>query len=127
MNRMVYEHGWELRCLPTKHVLYRLHDSATSFAGLTRQRMITRYVRHRNRMCLAGRESESFSEWCHSHSVGTRTRLRWYRHDKGALNFRRAGLAWLERDYARFVMRIVVASVLHPQWVWQKIAKLAGR
>lgn len=126
-NRMVYEFGWEIRCLPDRHVLYRLHESASSFKSLVEQRMITRYIRYRNRCALEGRETASYRTWSTQHVPSRRTRWRWRRHDFGALNFRRAGLAWLERRRLRAAKLLLVATATHPQWVLQKVLKTVGR
>lgn len=126
MNRLVYSCGWTIRTLRSHHLLYRVHDSAMSFSSLSRQRLISRFVRYRNRCLLEKSEPEDFANWIERHRPSRRTRLRWYRHDKGALLYRRAGLAWLSRKPIRFIVALAGAALLHPRIVFSKLRILGA-
>jgi glycosyltransferase involved in cell wall biosynthesis len=126
MNRLVYSCGWAIRTLRSHHLLYRVHDSAMSFSSLSRQRLISRFVRYRNRCLLEKSEPEDFANWIERHRPSRRTRLRWYRHDKGALLYRRAGLAWLSRKPIRFIGALTGAALLHPRIVFSKLRILGA-
>lgn len=127
MNRLVYACGWTVRTLRSHHLLYRVHDSATSFSSLSRQRLISRFVRYRNRCQLDATKPDDFTHWIERNMPGRRTRWRWYRHDKGALLYRRAGLAWLTGKPIRFVGALTAAALLHPRIVVSKLHILGGR
>ena len=127
MNRLVYACGWTVRTLRSYHLLYRVHDSATSFSSLSRQRLISRFVRYRNQCLLEAREPDDFVDWIERHRPPRHTRWRWYRHDKGALLYRRAGLAWLTGKPIRCVTALTAAAVLHPRIVLSKLRILRGR
>lgn len=127
VNRLVYAEGWEVRTLAEPHVLYRIHDSSMSFSHIATQRLITRYIRYRNSAQLNGLPFVSFPEWRLENVPDRRTRWRWYRKDTGALRFRRAGLAWLNRQPFSFAGNLVAATVLHPRWVLMKLKVARGR
>lgn len=127
VNRLVYAGGWQVRTLPHPHVLYRIHDSSMSFSHISAQRMMTRYIVYRNRAQLSGEDVVPFADWQRANQPDRRTRWRWYRKDTGALRFRQAGLAWLNRRPMAFVGNIVAASVLHPRWVLMKLRVARGR
>jgi hypothetical protein len=127
VNRLVYAAGWQVRTLAEPHVLYRIHDTSMSFSHISAQRMMTRYIVYRNRAQLDGETFDSFAEWQQSNQPDRRTRWRWYRKDTGALRYRQAGLAWLNRRPIPFIGNIVAASVLHPRWVLMKLRVARGR
>ncbi|BDV29513.1 glycosyltransferase family 2 protein [Microbacterium terricola] len=127
VNRLVYAAGWEVRTIAQPHVLYRIHDSSMSFSHISRQRLMTRYIVYRNRAQLDGEAFVSFAEWQEANQPDRRTRWRWYRKDTGALRYRQAGLAWLNRRPVAFAGNIVAASVLHPRWVLMKLRVARGR
>jgi glycosyltransferase involved in cell wall biosynthesis len=126
MNRLVYACGWTVRILRSQHLLYRVHDSATSSLSLSRQRLISRFVRYRNCCLLEATEPDDFAHWMERHRPSRRTRWRWYRHDRGALLYRRAGLAWLTGKPISFVGNLTVAALLHPRIVFSKLRILGG-
>ncbi len=127
INRMVYEHGWEVRLLPGPHVLYRIHGSSMSFSHIEGQRMMTRYIVYRNAAQLAGEPFTDYQQWRRDNVPDRRTRWRWYRKDTGALKFPQAGLAWLNRRPFALVGNLAAASVLHPKWVLMKLRVARGR
>ncbi|MCR2814210.1 glycosyltransferase family 2 protein [Microbacterium sp. zg.Y1090] len=127
INRLVYDAGWEVRTITEPHVLYRIHNSSSSFAHISEQRMMTRYIVYRNRQQLARADVDDFATWSENNAPDRRTRWRWYRKDRGALHYRLAGLAWLDRRLASFVVNITAATALHPRWVLMKIRVATGR
>jgi len=127
INRLVFGFDWDVVSVPERHVLYRLHDSATSFATLSRQRSITRYVRYRNALQFEGLPFASFDEWSQRPHPDNGAARRWARHDRGALYYRRAGLAWLEHRRSAFVRYYALALLFHPRWVCVKTRVLIGR
>ncbi|WP_394278170.1 glycosyltransferase [Microbacterium sp.] len=127
VNRLVYAAGWRVRTITEPHVLYRIHDSSMSFSHISAQRMMTRYIVYRNRAQLDGEPFLPFAEWQRANQPDRRTRWRWYRKDTGALRYRQAGLAWLNRRPFAFAGNIVAASVLHPRWVLMKLRVARGR
>jgi glycosyltransferase involved in cell wall biosynthesis len=127
VNRLVYAAGWQVRTLAEPHVLYRIHDSSMSFSHISAQRMMTRYIVYRNRAQLDGERFVPFAEWQKANRPDRRTRWRWYRKDTGALRYRQAGLAWLNRRPFAFLANMVAASVLHPRWVLMKLRVARGR
>lgn len=127
VNRLVYSAGWRVRTLAEPHVLYRIHDTSMSFSHIAAQRMMTRYIVYRNHAQLEGRAFVSFAEWREANRPDRRTRWRWYRKDTGALRYRQAGLAWLNRRPVAFAANMIAASVLHPRWVLMKLRVARGR
>lgn len=127
VNRLVYEGGWEVRLLAGPHVLYRIHDESMSFAHIASQRMMTRYIVYRNNAQLNDLPYEGYSRWCELNQPDRRTKVRWWRKDTGALCYRKAGLAWLNRRPFSFLGNLAEASVLHPKWVLMKIGVAMGR
>lgn len=126
MNRLVYGAGWSLQILPHRHFLYRVHPGAMSFSHLTLQRLMTRYVAYRNSRQLLGAPFDDFETWRSANTPTTRTRLTWFRKDRGALMFRRAGLAWVSRRPLSFAGNLIGATVLHPRWVLMKLRVARG-
>jgi glycosyltransferase involved in cell wall biosynthesis len=127
INRMVYAGGWKVRMLRSPGVLYRIHDSSMSFSHLSSQRLMTRYIRYRNACQLRGDEPIPYADWLDENRPDPRTRRQWARRDKGALMYRRAGLAWVTRRPVPFVANIVGATVLHPRWVLMKLRVARGQ
>lgn len=127
INRLVYEGGWKVRMLRQPGVLYRIHGASMSFSHLSNQRMMTRYIRYRNRQQLQGTSWTSYDEWLTQNRPDDRTRRRWSRYDRGALMYRQAGLAWVTRSPWSFVVNIVGAAALHPRWVVMKLRVARGR
>jgi len=123
LNRMVYDFGWSIRTLDKVHLLYRIHSGATSFAKFAEQRSITRFVRYRNRCAVTGQEATSYEQWLSLSRSSQRDRLRWWRHDVGARNFRRAGFYWLQASYFRSGWFGLGAVLFHPEWVLVKLRR----
>lgn len=125
MNRLVYTGGWAMVILPVVGIYYRMHPESMSFAKLSAQRQMDRYIWYRNRRILDGEPYLSFADW--SRQVPPlRTRLTRARKDQGALMYRRAGLAWLARRPLSFAVNIAGACLLHPRWVLLKLRVLRG-
>jgi glycosyltransferase involved in cell wall biosynthesis len=127
INRLVYQYGWRVRTVASQHVLYRIHDSSMSFSHISAQRMMTRYIRYRNRAQLDGHEWQDYATWQEQNAPDLRTRWTWYRKDQGALHYRQAGLAWLNRRPLAFLGHVAAAAVLHPRWVVAKVRVAVGR
>ncbi len=127
INRMVYEAGWRVLTITAPHVLYRIHDSSMSFSHISAQRMMTRYIRYRNRAQLDGARWLGFHAWQERNRPDLRTRWTWYRKDQGARHYRQAGLAWLNRRPAPLVGHFAAACALHPRWVVSKLKVATGR
>lgn len=123
MNRIVYSHGWSLQTLPSIHVHYRVHPGAASFERFRTQRMIARFVRSRNYSLLRKEPCPSYAEWLNSTKNGIRRRLRWMRHDRGAMLFRQAGMYWLAGKRIRALAPATGAAILHPGWVLGKLRR----
>lgn len=126
LNRLVYVGGWGVRVLRTPGVLYRIHDSSMSFSHISGQRMMTRYIRYRNARQMVGEAAMGYDAWAAANVPDARTRRRWARLDRGALMYRRAGLAWITRRPLSFVGNIVGAALLHPRWVLMKLRVASG-
>lgn len=105
----------------------RIHGSSMSFSHIEGQRMMTRYIVYRNAAQLAGEPFTDYQQWRRDNVPDRRTRWRWYRKDTGALKFRQAGLAWLNRRPFALVGNLAAASVLHPKWVLMKLRVARGR
>lgn len=131
MNRIVFDHGYQLLTLEQPSFLYRLHSTATSFATFRFQRAAARYVKYRNRARRAEIEPIPMAVWLANEERLLRTRLRWWRHDRGALYLRRAALLAMHRRPARAGLFAAAAALLHPAWVSRKIRNqvrcMAGR
>jgi hypothetical protein len=121
MNRIVYQGGWDAITLPECHVLYRIHPSATSFGKFSQQRMMMRYVRDRNQAWSRGEKPSGYQDWLRACPRSPLQRFTWWRHDLGALLYRRAGLSWMLGERARTALLVGAASGLHPEWVFNKI------
>ncbi len=127
INRLVFSAGWKIRTLDASHFLYRLHPAATTFNQFREQRMIARFVRYRNCCALAGETSLPYGSWrTMGDSAPPRIRFRRWRHDRGALHYRKSGLAWLTKRRARAIWNILAAVLWHPRWVVMKLAILFG-
>lgn len=126
INRLVYQGGWKVRMLRTPGVLYRIHDRSMSFSHMANQRMITRYIRYRNSRQLAGEPASPYAVWLERNRPDPRTRRRWSRYDRGALMYRRAGLAFVTRRPLSFVANVLGAVALHPRWVLMKLRVARG-
>lgn len=120
INRIVYSAGWNVVALPSVHVHYRVHGGAQSFSRLAEQRMMTRYISYRIGAERDGSEYLDYPAWRDANRPDRRTKLTWWRKDRGALHYRRAGLAWLTRQPLAFAGNLVAACVLHPRWVLMK-------
>lgn len=121
INRLVYSTGWNVITLPSVHVHYRVHGGAQSFSRIAEQRMMTRYISYRIAAQRGGSDYVDYQSWQLANHPDLRTRLTWWRKDRGALHYRRAGLAWLTRQPLSFVGNILAACVLHPRWVVMKV------
>jgi GT2 family glycosyltransferase len=127
VNRLVYAAGWRVRTLRSVHVLYRIHDSSMSFSHISEQRMITRYIKYRNAAQLSNTPWTDYQAWKAVNQPDRWTRWTWFRKDTGALRYRQAGLAWLNRQPVTFAGNLLAACVLHPRWVLMKLGVAVGR
>lgn len=126
MNRLIYSGGWQVRQLPFDGIRYRMHSSSMSFAKMSTQRLMDQYIWGRNRATLDGQEFPDFVTWRDGRQLSRGQRLSMARRDRGALMFRRAGMAWLARRPVRFAVNLLGASLLHPRWVLLKLRRLSG-
>lgn len=127
INRVVYSAGWKVKTLDDIHFLYRLRSDQTSFARFSDQRMIVRYIRYRNGSTLRGEPSPNYDAWREMVDRGSaRSRFKRWRYDRGALRYRKAGLALLMGQRPRALVYLLSASILHPRWVLMKLILLFG-
>jgi hypothetical protein len=126
VNRAVYRDGRAVLLMPDPLVWYRVTSSGLSTRGLSRQRMILRYLEERNQMWLAGSEPAALDEFL-ERPQALRTRTRWRRHDLGAQLYREAGLQVGHGSWTGAVPRLLGAGLLHPRYVVAKMRAQRGR
>jgi glycosyltransferase involved in cell wall biosynthesis len=118
VNRAVYEHGETVLIQPEELLWYRIASHGMSTKGLALQRKVLRYLEYRNR------------EWSNGGSpIGLDVFLREpdprpfrrYRHDRGALLYRQAGILVGTHRWGAAVPRLLLAVALHPRYALRKL------
>ncbi|WP_245750229.1 glycosyltransferase family 2 protein [Nocardioides terrae] len=125
-NRLIYLGGWRVMTLTTLGIHYRMHAESMSFAKMSAQRAVDNYIWYRNRQVLDNQPYVNFEQWCRERKLTARQRLMYARRDRGALLYRRAGLAWLTRRPISFALNLLGAALLHPRWVLLKVRVARG-
>jgi hypothetical protein len=119
VNRAVHLHGWTFLLLPQPVVWYRLTTTGLSTQGLRLQRQVLRYLELRNSCWVRSvtpPDLESFLD----RPLDQRTRLRRWRHDMGAILYRKAGVHIGSGLWWEAVAPLVGAAALHPRYVVNK-------
>jgi glycosyltransferase involved in cell wall biosynthesis len=119
VNRAVYLHGWTFLLMPQPVVWYRLTATGLSMQGLPLQRQVLRYLEHRNWCWVQQLTPPDLGSFLHR-PLDRRTRMRWWRHDMGAILYRRAGVCIGAGSWSRAVAPMLGAAVLHPRYVAAK-------
>jgi glycosyltransferase involved in cell wall biosynthesis len=122
INRAVYQCGWPVLVLPTPLVCYRVTEGGLSTQGLTRQRVVLRYLEGRNGAWRRGEDPVGFEDFMTRHR-SLRTRWRWWRHDFAAASYRRAGLKAALGSPVWAATHLLTALSLHPRYVLIKLWK----
>jgi glycosyltransferase involved in cell wall biosynthesis len=119
VNRAVHLHGWTFLLMPQPLVWYRLTSNGLSTQGLRLQRLLFRYLEHRNASWVRGTAPVELSTFL-ERPLDYRTRLRWWRHDTGATLYRKAGIRIGAGSWPNAVVPLVGAAALHPRYVLVK-------
>ncbi|MGH9319850.1 MAG: hypothetical protein ACRD3V_08160, partial [Vicinamibacteria bacterium] len=100
-------------------IWYRVAEHGMSTRGLALQRQVIRYLEYRNRSWVAGRSPMGLSSFLASE--GDSHRFRRWRHDKGALLYREAGILVGQRAWLAAFPRLVAGLLLHPRYAIRKL------
>jgi glycosyltransferase involved in cell wall biosynthesis len=119
VNRAVYRHGLVMTVMPDPLVWYRLSATGMSTRGLAAQRHVLRYLEQRNGWWLDGVQPEHLDAYLRRR-LDTRTRFRWWRHDVGAMLYRKAGIRIGTGSWPAAVPNLLAAAMLHPRYVGAK-------
>lgn len=118
-NRAVYRHGMRLVVMQESLVWYRISADGMSSRGLASQRRVLRYLERRNLAWIGGQSVPDLDAFL-GDAGGLRRRWRWWRHDTGAVLYRRAAISLGVRSPARAAVQLGTAAVMHPRYVFSK-------
>jgi glycosyltransferase involved in cell wall biosynthesis len=119
VNRAVYRDGLVMTVMPDPLVWYRLSAMGMSTRGLAAQRHVLRYLEQRNHWWMDGVQPEGLDAYL-QRRLGPRTRFRWWRHDLGAMLYRKAGIRIGTGSWPSAVPNLLAAAMLHPRYVGAK-------
>jgi glycosyltransferase involved in cell wall biosynthesis len=119
INRAVYLHNQVVLVQPDELIWYRIAAQGMSTRGLALQRDVLRYLEYRNTAWISGDEPQELSTFLESH-IGISQSRRW-RHDTGALLYRKAGILVGKRAWVAALPRLAAALALHPRYVLRKL------
>jgi glycosyltransferase involved in cell wall biosynthesis len=121
VNRAVYAHGLTFLLQPEPLIWYRIAAKGMSSTALPLQRRVLRHLEDRNHRWSRGEAPQSLSDAL-AEPIASRTRLRWWRHDVGAVLYRRAGISVGRSRHGSAAALLLVASVLHPRYTFRKLS-----
>jgi glycosyltransferase involved in cell wall biosynthesis len=114
INRAVYEQDQAVLVQPEELIWYRVAEHGMSTRGLALQRQVIRYLEYRNRTWIVGSTPIALSSFLAAE--GDTRRFRRWRHDRGALLYRRAGILVGKRAWLAALPRVVAGLLLHPRY-----------
>lgn len=125
-DRML-EHG-PLVTIPEPLLLYRVHPGSLTMQKYTRQLLVAEFVRERQRRRLTNQRLESFAAFeARFHTAPRRHRWTIYRNALVGANYRRAGIAYGHRKYARAALYFTFALAVNSRYtiprIWQQWLK----
>jgi glycosyltransferase involved in cell wall biosynthesis len=119
VNRAVYRHGMTIVVIQEPFVWYRISAGAMSSRGLAAQRRYLRYLELRNHAWIDGGPTPDLAAFLDERG-DLRRRWRWWRHDTGAIHYRRGGILLGEGSPGRAALHLGTAAVMHPRYVFAK-------
>jgi glycosyltransferase involved in cell wall biosynthesis len=119
INRAVYLHDQDVLVQPEQLIWYRIAAQGMSTRGLALQRNVLRYLEYRNKTWVIGGNPKDLPAFLASD--GNARPLRRWRHDRGALLYREAGILVGKRQWVGALPRLVIGLVLHPRYVLMKL------
>lgn len=108
--------------IPKPLALYRIHSTSISMHRFMEMRRFTRYMRVRQKARLENNPLPTYEEFLESYQQAPFfTKWRRYLDDLSQLNYRKAGLAYAERDRVSLVWHFGLSAILNPAYALKRV------